>query len=135
MKRQLASILGVSLVLSVVGQRVEAQSPPVTGTWANDHGSVLVIQSVGADGSITGTYTNNAPGYKCAGIAFPLLGWVDGPRLSYTVRWKNGSIDCASITSWTGYINEGRLGVQWALTFEEYGMSSIRTGSDSYTRR
>jgi len=59
---------------------------------------------------------------------------MDGDRISYTVLWKNASVDCNSITSWTGYFNEGRLGVEWILAFDEYGASRIRTGSDSYTR-
>ncbi len=137
MNSLVSSILGLCLVLAFasLAQPAGAQSPPVTGTWTNDHGSVLVIQSVGADGSVTGTYASNAPGYKCAGIAFPLLGWMDGPRISYTVRWKNASVDCASITSWTGYFNEGRLGVEWVLSYEENGGSKVRVGSDSYRRR
>lgn len=136
MSQPLASILGLSLAaLWLAAPQASAQSPSVTGTWVNDHGSTLVIQSIGADGSVTGTYANNAPGYKCAGVAFPIVGWMNGSRISYTVRWRNASVDCASITSWTGYFNEGRLGVEWVLAFEEYGASRIRTGSDSYTRR
>jgi hypothetical protein len=136
MSQRLASILLSVTVLCAGGLQAGAQSPPsVTGTWANDHGSVLVIQSIGADGSVTGTYANNAPGYKCAGVAFPLVGWMDGQRISYTVLWKNASVDCNSITSWTGYFNGGRLGVEWVVTFDEYGAPAIRTGSDSYTRR
>jgi hypothetical protein len=90
MSHRVSSILGLGLLLTAaaVAPRADAQSPSVTGTWANDHGSVLVIRSVGPDGSVSGTYANNAAGYKCAGIAFPLVGWMDGPRISYTVRWK-----------------------------------------------
>ena len=136
MSQRLASILGLSLAaLGLVPQQAAAQSPSVTGTWANDHGSVLVIQSVGTDGSVAGTYANNAPGYKCGGIAFPIVGWMDGPRISYTVRWKNASVDCTSITSWTGYFNDGRLGVEWVLTYEEQDGSKVRIGSDSYRRK
>jgi hypothetical protein len=137
MSRRVSSILGLGVLLAAaaVGPRAGAQSPSVIGTWANDHGSVLVIASVGPDGSVTGTYANNALGYKCAGIAFPLVGWMDGPRISYTVRWKNASVDCASITSWTGYFNDARLGVEWVLTYEENGASRVRIGSDSYRRQ
>lgn len=137
MSRCVSSILGLGLLLTAaaVAPRAGAQSPSVIGTWANDHGSVLIIGSIGPDGSVTGTYANNAPGYKCAGIAFPLLGWMDGPRISYTVRWKNASVDCASITSWTGYFSDARLGVEWVLTYEENGASRVRIGSDSYRRQ
>ncbi|MDB5487665.1 MAG: hypothetical protein JWQ58_1380 [Reyranella sp.] len=138
MNQRLASILGLGLSLTVafslIVQQAAAQ-PAAVGTWANDHGSVLVIQSVGPDGRVAGTYANNAPGYKCAGATFPLVGWMDGPRISYTVLWKNASLDCASITSWTGYLNDGRLGVEWVLTYEENGASKVRIGSDSYRRQ
>ncbi len=136
MSKRLASILGHSLAaLCVAVPLANAQSPSVTGTWVNDHGSTLVIRSTGADGSVTGTYANSTPGYKCAGVAFPIVGWMDGQRISYTVLWKNASVDCNSITSWTGYFNAGRLGVEWVVTFDEYGAPTIRTGSDSYVRQ
>lgn len=101
----------------------------------NEHGSVLVIQSIGSNGSVTGTYANNATGYKCAGAAFPLVGWMDGQRISYTVLWMNASVDCNSITSWTGYFNAGRLRVQRVVSFDEYGAPTVRTGSDSCMRQ
>ncbi|KAF0099116.1 MAG: avidin/streptavidin [Rhodospirillaceae bacterium] len=136
MSKRLASILGHSLAaLCVAVPLANAQSPSVTGTWVNDHGSTLVIRSIGADGSVTGTYASSTPGYKCAGVAFPIVGWMDGQRISYTVLWKNASVDCNSITSWTGYLNAGRLGVEWVVTFDEYGAPTIRTGSDSYVRQ
>ena len=137
MSHRFRSILALCLVaaLGLPPQEAAAQTSPVTGNWANDHGSVLVIKSVGPDGSIVGTYANNTPGYKCAGVAFPIVGWMDGQRISYTVRWKNASVDCASITSWTGYFNEGRLGVEWVLVYEEHGTSRLRAGSDAYLRR
>ncbi len=48
--------LGLSLTVafSLLAQQAAAQ-PAAVGTWANDHGSVLVIQSVGPDGRIAGT--------------------------------------------------------------------------------
>ena len=137
MIHRLSSILALCLVaaLNPAAQQAVAQTPTATGTWANDHGSVLVIGSVGPDGSVTGTYSNNAKGFKCAGVAFPLVGWMDGPRISYTVRWRNASVDCAQITSWTGYFNGARLGVEWVLTYDDNGTSKVAAGSDSYTRR
>lgn len=86
MSQRLASILALSLAAVLCPIVQAGAQAPVTGTWANDHGSVLVIQSVGADGSVTGTYANNAPGFKCVGVAFPIVGWMDGSRISYTVR-------------------------------------------------
>lgn len=136
MSQRLASILGLSFAAFwAAAPQASAQAPSVGGTWVNDHGSTLVIQSIGTDGSVAGTYANNAPGYKCAGVAFPIVGWMDGSRISYTVRWRNDSVDCASITSWTGYFNEGRLGVEWVLVYEDNGVSRLKAGSDAYARR
>jgi hypothetical protein len=137
MNFRIPSFLLVCLIAAIVAtaHHAAAQSPSVTGAWTNDHGSVLAIQSVGPDGSVTGTYSNNATGFKCAGIAFPLVGWMDGPRISYTVRWKNASVDCAQITSWTGYFNGTRLGVEWVLSYDDNGTPKVAAGSDSYTRQ
>lgn len=137
MSHRLPSLLAISLIAAIAAtaDHAAAQSPPVAGTWANDHGSVLVIKSVGPDGSVTGTYSNSATGFKCAGIAFPLVGWMDGPRISYTVRWKNASVDCAQITSWTGYFSGARLAVEWVLAYDDNGTSKVAAGKDSYARK
>ena len=45
------------------------------GTWANDHGSQLVIRSIGPDGSVSGTYANNSPSYECRQLP-NLLSWM-----------------------------------------------------------
>ncbi len=138
MSQHFASILGLSLTGRCAVTAPTGGSP--TGVSHRDldrtiTSSVLVIQSVGADGSVTGTYANNAPGYKCAGVALPLVGWMDGQRISYTVLWKNASVDCSSITSWTGYFNGGRLGVEWVGDLRRVRRPHDANGSDSYTRQ
>ena len=67
----------------------DAQSLAPQTTWVNNHGSVLVIQSIGPDGRLAGTYSQDSPGYACRGVAFPIVGWVDGDRISYTMRARN----------------------------------------------
>ena len=128
-----AFLLSMSMSLSTVAG---AQSGGRVGTWANDHGSQLVIRSIGADGSVTGTYANNSPNYECRGVAFPIVGWLDGDMISYTTKWKSGAADCKSITSWTGYFREGRLAVEWVLVYRDAaeGRPKVRAGQDSYKR-
>lgn len=124
------------LVLLSGAVAAHAQTGGREGTWANDHGSQLVFTSVGANGSISGTYANNAPGFECRGVAFPITGWLDGDMISFTTRWKNATSDCKSITAWTGYFYEGRLAVEWVLTYQDAveGRPKVRTGTDFYRR-
>ncbi len=124
------------LVLLTGPIAAHAQTGGHEGTWANDHGSQLVVASVGANGSVSGTYANNSPGFECRGVAFPIAGWLDGNMISYTTRWKNEALDCKSITAWTGYFHDGRLAVEWVLTYQDAveGRPKVRTGTDFYRR-
>jgi hypothetical protein len=128
---RLFACVAVLLSMSIAAQ---AQSGGREGTWANDHGSQLVIRSIGPDGSISGTYANNSPNYECRGITFPIVGWLDGDMISYTTKWKSGASDCKSITSWTGYFRDGRLAVEWVLVYHDAaeGRPRVRAGQDSY---
>ncbi|TAJ83170.1 avidin/streptavidin family protein [Reyranella sp.] len=130
---RLFACVAVLLSMSVAAQ---AQSGGREGTWVNDHGSQLVIRSIGPDGSISGTYANNSPSYECRGITFPIVGWLDGDMISYTAKWKSGASDCKSITSWTGYFRDGRLAVEWVLVYHDAaeGRPKVRAGQDSYRR-
>lgn len=103
-------------------------------TWANDHGSVLVIQSIGSDGRLAGTYSHDLPGYACSGVAFPIVGWVDGDRLSYTMQARNESVSCGFITSWTGFVQNGRLYAEWSVVQRnpDTGRQVLTRGSDVY---
>jgi hypothetical protein len=114
-----------------------AQSFAPQTTWVNDHGSVLVIQSIGPDGSLTGTYSNSAPGSPCNNVAFPLAGWVDGDRIIYAIRRKNAAVDCGSVTSWTAYLYGGRLYAEWSLAYWDSASNRPmpNRGVDSYIPR
>ena len=129
-------LLVSAIVMLAATACATAQSGPPQATWVNDHGSTLVIQSVAPDGKLTGTSSNSQPDFKCRGVAFPLAGWMDGDRISYTVRWSNAAIDCASTTSWSGYISGGVLLANWTIVYRDSdGQTKNRTGSDRYTQR
>jgi hypothetical protein len=75
------------------------------GSWVNELGSLLVVDSVDAEGKIHGQYQSST---GVDGKVFPLLGWVnrgtdeDGIlSVAFTVRWEG----YGSITSWTGYLD------------------------------
>ena len=103
-------------------------------SWVNDHGSELVIQSIAADGRLTGTYSSSTPNFNCRNVAFPLAGWADGDRLAYAVQWKNANVDCAQITSWTGFARNGLIHVEWILVYFDAieGRQILRRGFDQY---
>jgi hypothetical protein len=132
----------LKVFISIVGLLTAAacvttQSSAQPMTWVNDHLSELVIQSVGPDGKLVGTYSNSEPGYKCRGVAFPITGWMDGDRISYTVRWKNAAVDCESTTVWSGYFSGGWLITNWVVTYRDpaTNQSISRTGSDRYRQK
>jgi hypothetical protein len=92
-----------------------AQSLAPGTTWVNDHGSTLTITGVGPDGRLTGTYSNSQQDYPCRNIAFPLTGWIDGRFIAYSMRAKTATVDCGTITSWTGILDDGKLYAEWSL--------------------
>ncbi|SKA03833.1 Avidin family protein [Enhydrobacter aerosaccus] len=123
-----------ALALLVLPMAAAAQSLAPQTRWVNNHGSELVIESIGPDGRLTGTYSSSAPGYKCRGIAFPIVGWVDGERIAYTMQARNGSADCGTMTSWTGYLQGGRLYAEWSLAYfdTEANRPMLDRGTDIY---
>ena len=76
------------------------------GTWHNELGSTLTIQSV-AGGEIRGTYKTAVSSTGCAKGAFPVSGRVDAGSqadqpLGFVVAWVNGQSHCNSATAWSG---------------------------------
>lgn len=112
----------------------DAQSIKPQTRWVNNHGSELVIQSIGPDGSLTGTYSSSLPDYRCRNVAFPVVGWVVGDLISYTMRASNSVIQCGTITSWTGYVRDGRLQAEWSLAYTdtETFYPGLTRGTDIY---
>jgi hypothetical protein len=79
--------------------------------WTNDHAR-LVIQSVGPDGRLSGTYQNFGSHFSCAGIVYPVTGWLDGDRISYTALRKDQR-NCTAMESWLGTIRGNELVVEF----------------------
>lgn len=105
----------VLLLLSAAS--ADAQGLQPNTTWQNDKGSEFTILGISSDGSLKGTYTNRAVGFQCQNTPFPVVGWIDGEKIAFSVRWKNAQQDCQSITSWTGYLSGNRILTDWDLVY------------------
>lgn len=97
----------IYLTLFLSSQLLNGQNcKQLVGTWTNDLGSALIIESITSHGEIIGKYASST---GVDGKIFPLDGWVnsskdfpDEKNISFSVRWEG----YGSITSWTGYCSE-----------------------------
>lgn len=93
----------VVLFLSI-SNIISAQS--LIGSWQNELGSVLKVDSISANGFIFGAYHSSS---GVDGKIFPLQGWMNKSEddlslaVAFTVRWDG----YGSITSWSGYYVDG----------------------------
>ena len=80
------------------------------GSWENELGSVLVIDSIDHNSQIIGVYKSST---GVDGKIFSLKGWINQDAgtgrlaIAFSVRWEG----YGSITSWTGYTDEDERGV------------------------
>ena len=97
-------LITLSILLFIIVQRPFAQDcSDLTGTWQNELGSQLVIESITPDSQIEGVYKSSS---GVDGKTFALMGWVNNYQkqgesavsIAFSVRWEG----YASITSWTG---------------------------------
>ena len=107
----LLALLSSTAVAQQAGDGPTCTAP--VGTWQNNMGSILVIESLdAATGMLEGKY-KSASGTDAVG--YPLIGWLNDATVSpdnpckdckgdhatayaFTVRWG----DIGSITAWTG---------------------------------
>ena len=133
MKSGLA-ILSCLLCFYVYGQDCSS----LNGTWVNELGSALIIDSIAQDGKIIGKYASST---GVDGKVFPLDGWVnmneeypDEVNISFSVRWEG----YGSITSWTGYCLDKEKGSEiktlWHLvrSGKEFSWERIISNSSTF---
>lgn len=102
--------------------------------WTNQSGSTLFIDSISANGQLTGTYVNRAPGYQCQNSPYPVTGWVYGTAITFTTIWKNSSESCNSITAWTGFYYQGQIKTLWQLVINgSTNTNQIIQGEDTFS--
>jgi hypothetical protein len=109
------------------------------GAWNNDMGSQAVLTI--KDGEVRGTYNTNV-GQPDKGQSFPLIGFVEGDQITFTVNFKG----FGSMTAWTGQLTKDDKGdpyirTLWQLTKDiedaaekEDIWGSVRTGASNFTR-
>ena len=131
-KRMVAA--AVLLIAGAVAQPAQAQTKLTAGTsWVNELGSVLTINSIGANGLMTGTYVTNV---GCgAGQPQPMTGWYysgqTGGAMTFTVNWQG----CNSLTSWSGQYNYSNANIQtlWYLAAAAApAWNGINAGADTF---
>ncbi len=106
-------------------------------TWVNELGSIMTID-VGSDGSVSGTYVNNAQGTGCQGTPYVLSGRITGNTIAFSVAWSNGTANCNSVTGWAGYAqvaanNTIQIVTQWNLAYITSTGGQIQNGADLFT--
>jgi len=102
--------------------------------WTNQSGSTLYINTIDANGLLSGTYINREAGYGCQNIAYPVTGWVYGTAITFTTTWESQSESCNSITAWTGFYAQGQITTLWQLVINgSTSPSQILKGSDVFT--
>ncbi len=77
--------------------------------YVNQSGSTMTLD-IAENGAISGTYTT---ALGCGvGIARPLVGWMNGKAVSFTVHFGA----CDSVTSWVGHIDDNKeIKTIWTL--------------------
>ncbi|HKM63985.1 MAG TPA: avidin/streptavidin family protein [Acidisphaera sp.] len=121
-----AVLIALGLVSSAFAQGLTAPS-----VWKNQRGSELDITSVGADGTIVGTFTNNAAGFQCRGTKFDVSGLVLTKGLFFAVAFG----PCYSIVSWHGDVQGSTMATTWELhhVVAADGTITTLTGADTFT--
>lgn len=108
-----------------------AQSFQENASWTNQHGSQLRIDAIAPNGSFSGSYVNRTG--SCKDRTYPVTGWIDGQKISFTVRWANAAADCQGITSWTGYLGAKGVLTHWTFVhFNHSGNPVLTSGTDVF---
>lgn len=124
------TVCAMSIALDAGAQNLSAGT-----TWKNESGSELYIAKIDAStGAMSGSYTNRVASFGCRDEPFDATGWITGEKISFAVRWKNAKQDCASITSWTGFLENGVLVANWDLVFRSSALKHhvIMRGSNFF---
>ncbi len=110
----------------------QSAAPP-SAVWTNDHAR-LVIQSVAPDGRLSGTYENLGGSFACSGTVYPVTGWHDGDRVSFTTLRRDPR-NCTAMESWMGVIRGSELVVDIIALGTRGTEVEIKRGADVYRRQ
>ncbi len=116
-------VLFASSAIADVGvalTKTQSNTSILVGTWENELGSTMTINSVSPDGEVRGSYQTAVSASSCAKGTFPLVGRTNLPSLGFVVSWTNDSSKCSSVTAWSGQLQtvrgENQIVTTWLLT-------------------
>lgn len=109
-----AADVGISLT------KTQSNTSILVGTWENELGSTMTINSVSPDGEVRGSYETAVSASGCAKGTFPLVGRTNLPSFGFVVSWTNTLSRCSSVTAWSGQLQtlggQDQLVTTWLLT-------------------
>ena len=95
--------------------------------------SLLVISLVDTvAGTFSGTFINNAKGYKCAGFGVPIKGKINGNTIAFVANFA----PCVNtITAWKGTLGDKTISTSWQLfSADDDGNFKELKNDDVFTR-
>jgi avidin family protein len=110
-----------------------ADGLPEWSIWKNPRDSLLVVSLVDtAAGTFSGTFINNAKGYKCAGLAVPIKGKISGNTIAFVANFA----PCVNtITAWKGTLGDKSISTSWQLfSADDDGNFKELKNEDVFTR-
>jgi hypothetical protein len=125
MKRLLiAALFVVGLFDAAMADGIRAGS-----VWTNQRGSVMKVASVDSRGRFRGTFTNNADGFSCKGIPYPVSGTNASLQVNFTVNFTK----CRSVATWQGNVLGFGMTAPWTLNYyDSSGKPQTMTGFDFF---
>lgn len=134
MKKIFGVLIAVlAVTFSTLACASDAEKIQAVSAWKNQRGSTLYIDNIEPTGQLYGRFINRAPGFRCQNIPYPVVGWVYGTAITFTVIWK-GIESCNSITAWTGFVHQGKMQTLWQLVSSgSTNTSQIMQGADTFT--
>ena len=110
-----------------------AEGLPEWSIWKNRRDSLLIITVVdAAAGTFSGTFINNAKGYRCAGFGVPIKGKITGNTIAFVANFA----PCVNtITAWKGSVGDKTITTRWQLwSADDNGDFKELRNDDVFTR-
>jgi hypothetical protein len=109
-----------------------SQVLPSGSLWQNQRGSTLEVFFADPSGPFQGMFTNQAPGFQCKGIPYPVTGTARNAAAVFAVTF----VQCTSHTTWYGTVIGNTMRTNWTLIyFPPSGPPRTLQGIDVFTRR
>ncbi len=114
----------LAFIVLLASQTLANADPlPAPSFWQNQRTSTLQIFTAG---NISGVFINQAQGFQCQGIPYPVTGTSTASGVVFTVNF----VQCNSQTTWRGTVRGNQMSTTWLLTYPGGKMR----GKDVFTR-